>query len=135
MPVKKVRVRDHDRRRPRSCKTLHVNRYMREQTVSSRPAYRAEDLGPIPRQYDLEEALGPEVDVFDRSDPEGEICQVCGWQRPVYQRDVSGVPICQECHLDQVQSHVERRKERERREKETDQRLREWERWQRGGIP
>lgn len=119
MPRRKVVVRSHDRGRPQGPGYIHVDRYSRTQ-----------DLGG--RQYDLEEVLGPECDVMGRNDLEGEICSQCGYQRPVYQRDISGAPICRECHDDRYQGQVQRRLEHEKRDRVIDRRLGEWDRWQRG---
>ena len=119
MPLKTVRVRDHQRHRPRSSGLTHVDKYTREQITGS-------------RQYDLEESLGPQHDILSKNDPEGEVCARCGWQRPVHQRDISGQPICRECHDSHYQGQIERRVEHQKRDRAIAQRLNEWERWQQG---
>jgi len=85
LPRRRVIVSSHDRSRPRGPGRVHVDRYSRTQDLST-------------RQYDLKEVLGPTCDIMGRNDPEGETCSQCGYQKPVYQRDISGEPICRECH-------------------------------------
>jgi hypothetical protein len=118
MPTRVVPVRSHYR--DTEHKRVHVRRHSREV-----------DAGAS-RQYDLDEALGPEHDILGRNDPEGETCTSCGYQQPVYQRTVLGAPLCRECALAKAEGQLERRKERERQGKAIDKRLREWDRWQRG---
>jgi len=111
MPLKTVRVRDHHRHRPRSLGLTHVDKYTRKQITGS-------------RQYDLEESLGPQHDILSKNDPEGEVCARCGWQRPVHQRDISGQPICRECHDSHYQGQIKRRVEhRSEASKQQDLRL------------
>jgi len=117
VPRRKVAVKSHERGRPRGSGYIHVDRYSRTQ-----------DLGS--RQYDLEEVLGPKCDVMGRNDPEGEACSQCGYQSPVYQRNISGEPIYRECHDSRYQGQVQRRLEHEKRDRAIDRRLGEWDRWQ-----
>lgn len=119
MPRKRIAVRSHERSRPRGPGHVHVDRYSRTQELGA-------------RQFDLEEVLGPEHDVLNRNDPEGEICVQCGYQRPVCQRDVTGQAICKECHDSQYQRQTERRLDHERLDRGADARLRGWDRWRDG---
>lgn len=119
MPRRRVIVSSHDRSRPRGPGRVHVDRYS-----------RTHDIGA--RQYDLEEVLGPEHDILNRNDPDGETCSRCGYRRPVHQRDVAGRAVCRECYDLQHQQQLERRTENEKRDRAADARLREWDRWQQG---
>ena len=98
MPSRTVPVRSHYR--DTDHKRVHVREHSRE-------------IPGAPLQFALEEVLGPEHD-----GSENERCSKCGRYRPVHQRDLTGAPVCYDCHAYQLQDHRERQLELERAERD-----------------
>jgi ribosomal protein L37AE/L43A len=112
MPYSKVEVREHDRRRPNQATLTHIESYAREQ-----------ETGAAPRETfptTIEEVMIEEV--------QGEIeeCSICHRKRPVYNRDISGRPQCQECHFRVAKRQMERRQQRKKDTKALEKRWASW---------
>jgi len=81
MPRKKVRVRDHDRRKPHQEDLTHVDKYVREQELRSRDPPGAAELGP--HEMDQHECEGPGCNVVGQASemvrmPDGAwFCKTC----------------------------------------------------------
>ena len=78
MPVKKVHVRDHERRKPEQEARIHVDDYNRTQLVNSAPPPGAVELGPTGHHGDID----AEVELIESIEAElhGEkrTCEKCG---------------------------------------------------------
>lgn len=88
MPRKKVRVSEHDRRKPYQEERTHVDNYVREQEGSSRQLVGAAELGS--HETDQRECEGPGCNVVGHASemvrmPGGEwFCQSCNSKREAH---------------------------------------------------
>lgn len=93
MPVKRVRVRDHDRRRPRSSGLTHVDKYTRTlETVVPRGS--EDDYLRERRRFDRRSERSKDQDLRLEADDTGLIDDkehVKEWERSPDQHDIAGI--------------------------------------------
>ena len=110
MPHQEIQVRAHDRDKPVAPGRVHIQAYIREEKVGPK---RTVPLTFIDMQ--IEEIPG-----------EIEKCSICHRNRPVYQRDMTNEPQCEECHSIIAQKEMDRRRQRK---KDAAAQAQRWSKW------
>lgn len=104
MPRKRVRVSEHERRKPHQDQLTHVDMYIRVQDGPSGSTPGRAELGPRDIDEEVAQIEAIEVELHG----EKRFCEICG--REFYQDDMvrlpTGVWLCKDCDIKDLEKEV-----------------------------